>query len=77
MEWKDLVHYWFTGERPEEKKRRIRISTLLDEQYRLTREALQEDMQGNRETAQEKRDAAERVSRQIGRIEAGTEDIGI
>lgn len=77
MNLRELLHYWWTSELPEEKIQRERINILLDEQYRLIREALEEDINGNSKAAQEKRNDAERVSRQIERIEAGTEDIGI
>lgn len=77
MNLKALVSYWWTGELPEEKRNRKRINVLLDEQYNLIKEALEQDIKGNSDTAREKREAAEQVSRQIGRIEAGTEDIGI
>lgn len=77
MKWRDIVHFWITGEDPDERKDRERITMLLNEQYRLANEAFQSETAGNKETAREKRDAAERIARRIGRIEAGTEDIGI
>lgn len=66
MKWSQLIHYWLSGELPDNQ-----IDELLKQQHDLERQAIKMFRNGELEEAIRMMATAERIKRKIAAIEYG------